>query len=71
MLTTCVTVSIIFAMLMYEISYSVKETLNEDDVTTVSSVRDYGPVSYGRSRKENNNIQEALFSLAGSELETM
>ncbi|KAK6726705.1 hypothetical protein RB195_004804 [Necator americanus] len=59
MLTTCVTVSIIFAMLMYEISYSLRETMKDeiesmttDDVT--STIRDWGPVSY-----------------AGSELETM
>ncbi|EYC25663.1 hypothetical protein Y032_0011g1322 [Ancylostoma ceylanicum] len=63
MLTTCVTVSVIFVMLMYEISYSLKETLNDgvgemslEDPTSYhsSSIRDWGPVSY-----------------AGSELETM
>ncbi|CAJ0595546.1 unnamed protein product [Cylicocyclus nassatus] len=52
MLTTCVTVSIIFAMLMYEITYSLKETMNDDEASTVSSIRDWGPVSYAGSELE-------------------
>ncbi|VDM65058.1 unnamed protein product [Strongylus vulgaris] len=34
---------------MYEISYSLKEVMNDDDATTISSIRDWGPVSYAGS----------------------
>ncbi|WKX89255.1 hypothetical protein Q1695_008701 [Nippostrongylus brasiliensis] len=52
MLSTCVTVSIIFAMLIYEISYSLKESVNEvieNLITDDSSILDFDRISLGAS----------------------
>ncbi|PIO76506.1 hypothetical protein TELCIR_01422 [Teladorsagia circumcincta] len=54
MLATCVTVTVIFAMLMYEISYSLKETVEEamENIITddSSAIFEYDHITFGENR---------------------